>query len=68
MADVTNINGVNMIALAYHAKYDNGKKVKTNKDNFLSFFWQHTVSPHYQVSQQIRNDIIQIGQYLYQSL
>ena len=37
MSDV-NIDGVNMIALAYRAKYDDGKKAKSKKYNFLSYF------------------------------
>ena len=38
VAAVTNIDGVNMIALAYHEKSDNGKKAKAKKANFLSSF------------------------------
>ena len=38
VAAVTNIDGVNMIALAYHEKSDNGKKAKAKKANFLSYF------------------------------
>ena len=38
MAVVTNLNGVKMIALACREKYDNGKKAKAKKANFLSYF------------------------------
>ena len=64
MSDVTTLNGVKMVSLEYRAKLGNG----ANKANFLSCFWQQTVSPHYQLSQQIRNDIMQMVQDLHQSL
>ena len=35
---VTTLDGFNMIALAYRAKYDNGKKSKAKKANFISYF------------------------------
>ena len=38
MSAVTTLNGVKMIALAYHEKSDNGKKEKANKSNFLFYF------------------------------
>ena len=38
MAVVTNLNEVKMIALACREKYDNGKKAKAKKANFLSYF------------------------------
>ena len=38
MAVVTNLNEVKMIALAYCEKYDNSKKAKAKKANFLSYF------------------------------
>ena len=38
VAAVTTLNGVKMIVLAYCAKYDNGKKAKSKKANFLSYF------------------------------
>ena len=38
MAAVTTLDGVNMIALAYRAKSEYGKKAKAKKDNFLSCF------------------------------
>ena len=68
MSAVTTLDVVKMIALAYREKSDNGKKSKANKSNFLSYFWQQTVSLHYQVSQKRRNEIIQMGQDLHQSL
>ena len=37
MDAVNTLYGVNMIALAYRAKSDNGKKSKANKANFLSY-------------------------------
>ena len=46
MDAVTTLDGVNMIALAYYAKSDNGEKANAKKSNFLNFFWQKTVSPH----------------------
>ena len=55
VAHVTTLDGFNMISLAYLEKSDNGKKAKANKANFLGFFWQQTVSPQYQLSQQRRN-------------
>ena len=38
MSAVTTLNGVKMIALAYHEKSDNGKKEKSKKADFLSYF------------------------------
>ena len=38
MAAVTNLNEVKMIALACREKYDNGKKAKAKKANFISYF------------------------------
>ena len=38
MSELTTIDGVKMIALAYRAKSDNGKKAKPNKANFFSYF------------------------------
>ena len=38
MAAVTNLDGVNMIALSYRAKYDNGKNANAKKANFLGYF------------------------------
>ena len=38
MAAVTNLDVVKMIALAYREKYDNGKKEKSKKANFLRYF------------------------------
>ena len=38
MAAVTTLDGVNIIALACRAKYDNYKKAKAKKANFLSYF------------------------------
>ena len=38
MSELTTIDGVKMIALAYRAKSDNGKKAKAKKANFLSYF------------------------------
>ena len=35
---VTTLDGVKMIALVYREKYDNGKKAKAKKANFLSYF------------------------------
>ena len=67
VAALTTLDGVKMIALACRIKYDNGKKTKAKKANFLSFFY-HTVSPHYHVSLQRRNEIIQMGQELHQIL
>ena len=67
MAAVTTLYGFKMIELAYRAKLDNVKKAKAKKANFLSFFY-HTVSPHYHVSLQRRNEIIQMGQELHQIL
>ena len=46
MAAVTATNGVKMIALAYRAKSDNGKKAKAKKTKCLGYFWQKTVSTH----------------------
>ena len=68
MAELTTLDGVKMIALAYCSKYDNDKRVKYKKANFLSYYWKQTMSPHFQVSQQRRNKIIQMGKELNQSL
>ena len=38
MAAVTTLCVVNIIALAYCAKYDNGKKEKSKTSNFLSYY------------------------------
>ena len=38
VAAVTTLNGVKMIALAYRTKYDNGKRAKAKKANFLRLF------------------------------
>ena len=38
MAAVTTLDGVNMIALTYRAKSENGKKSKAKKSNFLGYF------------------------------
>ena len=38
MADVSTLDGVNMVALAYRAKSYNGKKAKAKKANFLGYF------------------------------
>ena len=46
VAAVTTLYGFKMIAIAYCAKSDNGKKAKAKKDNFLSYFWQQNVSLH----------------------
>ena len=35
---VTTLDGAKMIALAYSAKYDYGRKAKTKKANFLRYF------------------------------
>ena len=38
VAAITTLYGVKMIALAYRAKYDNGKKAKAKKGNFIINF------------------------------
>ena len=38
MSDVTTLNGVKMVALAYSVKSDNNKQTKAKKANFLSYF------------------------------
>ena len=35
---VTTLHGFKMIALAYREKYDNRKKAKSKKANFISYF------------------------------
>ena len=55
VAAVTALDGVKMIEVSYRAEYDNGKKAKAKKFNFLSYFWRQTVSPQSQVFNQIRN-------------
>ena len=68
MAAVNNIDGVKMIELEYCAKSVNGNKIKSKKANFISYFYQQTVSPHYQVSEHRRNVITQMGKELHQIL
>ena len=46
MADVSTLDGVNMVALAYRAKYDNDKKANANKANFLSYFFGNRLCHH----------------------
>ena len=46
VAALTTLDGVKMIALAYRAKSDNGKKAKARKAKFLSYFFGNRLCHH----------------------
>ena len=68
VAAVTNLNGVKMIALACCENMIMAGRQRPIKLTLLAIFWQQTVSQHYQVSQQRRNDKMQMGKEIHKSL